>query len=507
MSTNHHTLIVGGGTAGCVVASRLSREANRRITIIEAGSVSQHTSADVRRGSMLLAAIPNHPATWTYDVELRPGRQHQLTRGRLMGGSMAINGGYFVRATPADFEEWSRYGGPAWSYKQVMGPLRRLENDLDYPHSDLHGNAGPIQIARAAGGEVHDALQGASHSLGFSAEEDKNAATPPGFGPIPSTVIDGDRRSSADGYLTPLPPNITVLTDSRVRRIVVETQGDGEATIRGVETTTGPIASDDVIVAAGAIESARLLMASGIGPADHLRDQGIDVVQNLPVGVGFSDHPTLPIAWLSRKTITGAPNGPAFSAALNASAHNVDDRLPDSPWGDVELLFPQAALDYLLTGIHPPDPMMHVLITMQKNASRGHLRLNPHDTDSAPLISYNYLGERQDILRSRAAVRLTHELLHTAEMGELFDRYIGLDSQVIADDHMLDSWIAQHVTTAVHTCATAPMGQVVDGQGRVYGVNGLRIADTSILPSTPSRGPANTAVLIGELISDAVMNN
>ncbi|HLS01036.1 MAG TPA: GMC family oxidoreductase N-terminal domain-containing protein, partial [Beutenbergiaceae bacterium] len=285
MSTKHHTVIVGGGTAGCVVASRLSRDPNRRITLIEAGSASQHASGDVRRGSMLLAAVPNHPATWTYDVELRPGHQHQLTRGRLMGGSMAINGGYFVRATPADFEEWSRYGGPAWSYKQVMGPLRRLENDHDYPHSDLHGQEGPIQIARAPGGEVYDAFQAAAHSLGFSAEADKNAAAPPGFGPIPSTVIDGDRRSSADGYLTPLPPHVTVVTDSRVRRITVETQGDRNATIRGVETSRGPISSDDVIVAAGAIETARLLMVSGIGPADDLRDQGIDVVQDLPVGV------------------------------------------------------------------------------------------------------------------------------------------------------------------------------------------------------------------------------
>ncbi|GAA3663003.1 mycofactocin dehydrogenase MftG [Microbacterium marinilacus] len=502
---DHDVVIVGGGSAGAVVAARLSEDAGRRVLLLEAGAAPRSEldyPREVRDATTIAASAPGTAHVWSYPADLAPGRPHTVARGRILGGCSAVNGGYFLRPRPEDLAAWAQAGGPAWSWEGALPAMRALETDLDHGETELHGGSGPMPVARAAQDHpVSEAFTAAALEVGHAAEADKNAPGPPGVGAVPQNVVAGERRSTALQYVLPAlaRPGLTVRGGVRVTRVIVE---QGRAV--GVEALTDAgaetILADEIVLAAGAIATPQLLMLSGIGPADALRELGIAVVADVPgVGAGFSDHPDLVLLWRPTVALPPTVGGP-FPAALNFAS----EAGPAS--GDLEILLSTRPMSALFPDTAMPDE--HPLILgLQAQEARGRIRLRSADPLELPEISYGYLQSGPDRALARSGLRAAGELLRTRAWAAVSDGESDLDRDTLADDDALDAWAFDHLGTAIHLCGSARMGTpsdplaVADGEGRVRGVDGLRIADTSLLPTAPTRGPAAAAVLVGELVA------
>lgn len=488
--------MVGAGAAGAPLAARLSEEQGREVVVLEAGPAGS-VPPELLDGGALPGAVPGHPANWIYEAELGPGLRVAVARGKILGGSTTINGGYFVRAMPADFDRWSAAGGREWSFERALPILTALECDLDYGASENHGDRGPMTIARPpASGPVPAAFVAAGRELGFPEEPDKNAGGEPGAGSVPSNIIDGLRVNTGMAYLDEARDRLEIRGGTRVLRVVVKR---GRAA--GVETSDGFVEADEVVLAAGAVATPQLLMLSGVGPRGTLERFGIHVVADLPVGEAFSDHPNLALEWATRRPVVDWDAGFGFPAALNFDSASRDASLRSHPEGDLEILLTAKPLEFLLTGRRGRRETLDLLVALQHHEGRGRLSLRSADPLEPPRIEYRYLERDDDRRRMRVAVRTAARLLHSRAFADVFGSLTDLDHETLDDDARLDAWIRAHLGTALHMCGTAPMGAVVDGAGRVRGVEGLRVADTSILPTAPHRGPAATAVFIGEFIA------
>lgn len=500
-------VVVGAGAAGAVVAARLSEDATRDVVLIEAGS-SEPTLPELLDGGAIPAAVAGHPANWGYDAELRPDAHVTVPRGRLLGGSSAINGGYFVRARPADFAHWAQVGGAEWTYEQALPLLTALENDLDFGREPGHGSDGPMRLRRPTrDSRLTSAFQRAALELGFSLETDKNAiGAKPGVGPIPSNIIDGVRVNVANAYLTPAQhrPNLTVLGNTRVLRVLIEHERTTGVEVISANGDAEVILADEVVLCAGAVATPQLLMLSGIGPRAELEKWGVPLVANLPVGIDFSDHPNVAVSWLPRESVFDKRERFAFPAALNFDSSGAAGLHPQ---GDLEILLVNKPVGALFNTqadtntLAGADAEMLLLVALQSPHSCGKLSLQSADPLVSPRIEYRYLEDVDDRARMRVGVRTAAALLRTEAFTPLFAGFGSLDDDTLATDELLDAWILAHLGTAIHLSGTAAMGTVVDGAGRVQGVSGLRVADTSIVPVVPTRGPFNTAVFIGELIA------
>ncbi|WP_227997144.1 mycofactocin dehydrogenase MftG [Nocardia australiensis] len=483
------TLIVGGGTAGCVLAARLSEDPCHTVCLLEAGPV---WATAARMPSALLDAtrMPiDAGAPWlrTYPVTLAMDEaghaiDGNIVRGSVLGGSGAVNGSYFVRATAADFAAWSRELGRSttWTFDSVLPVYQRLERDLDFGDRPGHGRTGPMPVHRPAE-PVPLSLEfaAACTASNIPAIADLNAlpgsGPANGFGPVPCNIEDGMRVSTGSAYLLPVMfrPNLTVAGGMRVTRIRFHgTRAVGVDYVRDGES--GTAWADRIVVCAGAIESASLLQRSGIGPARHLRALDIPVLHSAPVGAGFTDHLEIGIDYRLGREIP-MPNAVALEYV--------------SILDDIELR------PYTVS-FTPGDYRLGV--ALMRPHSTGVLRLRSTDPAAPPFIEHRYLSAEHDRIRLTDAAAAAIELLRRIPSARVRNP---LPDAAGSDANM---WLRANLATSQHLSGTCRMGTadderaVVDERCAVYGVIGLSVVDLSIVPVALSRGPQATTVLIAE---------
>ncbi len=499
--TGYDVVVVGGGAAGSVVAARLAEDPGRRVLLLEAGpaprSIAEVPSRLLDAGRVP-GADPSGAFNRWFPATLTPDQPYAVSRGRVLGGSTATNGGYFIRPRRADFDRWSAHGDSAWSWDAVLPLLRGLERDLDLGASALHGDRGPMPVRRSSlEFPAAAAFVAAALAVGHVEELDKNGEQSPGVGAVPMNASDGVRWNAALAYLIagPRRPNLEVRGGSTVLRILL---GAGRVTgvevlIEGLVTT---IPADSVVLSAGSLSSPAILLRSGIGPADELRGAGVTPLLDAPgIGAAFGDHPQVTLEW-HPSAASRRPDGGWLGAALNTDEVEV-----------LQSLIPTREL----TG-SPSDPgtPLPLLVSVSRPEAHGRLTIVDPDPRTPATIAFHYLRTSADRRALREAVRLTAELLAARPFAAVSTGEAAIDRAVLADDGALDEWVAAHLGTALHTCGTIPFRMAdgspgpVEQSGAVRGVAGLRVADTSILPTVPTRGPAVAAILTGELVAAAI---
>lgn len=469
------TLIIGGGTAGCVLAARLSADPDHQVRLLEAGPVATDPAALLDAARMPIG--PESPWVWRYPVTLAGAVTGHIVRGKVIGGSGAVNGGYFVRATAADFAAWSKELD-GWSFDTVLPAYRRLERDHDFGDQPGHGATGPIPVRRAAAPTaLSSEFASACSALGFSLIPDLNAlpgAGPAaGFGPVPCNIEHGRRVDTGSAYLAPAltRPNLTVTGAMLVTRIRFHgTRAIGVDYVHAGKP--GALDADRIVLCAGAIESAALLLRSGIGDPEQLRALDIPVVHPAPVGAWVSDHPEI----------------------------GIDYRL-DPPYSTTEGVPLEYVLELDDVEIRPYTvafaPYTQRLgVALMRPHSEGVFRLRSADPTVPPHIDYRYLSEAADRIRLREAVTAAREIVHAIPMVRPPDS--------IPDD----AWLFANPTTSQHLSGTCRMGgadderAVVDERCTVHGTTGLSVVDLSVVPVPLSRGPHATTILIAERVAE-----
>jgi choline dehydrogenase len=506
-------VIVGGGSAGCVLAARLSEDAQTTVCLVEAGPADTNESIHVPvRGSSLLRTRLD----WDYDSHIEPfcnDRRIFLPRGKVLGGSSAINGMVYTRGSRVDYDDWNQ---PGWSYRELLPYFRRSE-DNERGADEFHGVGGPLGVSDGRSRNPSTtAFVTAATEAGHLFNADFNGATQEGFGQYQVTQRDGRRCSTAVGYLHPVlsRPNLTVQTNVQVHRI---TFGNGKASgVIGsrLDDLIEIGAAREVIVAAGAYNSPQLLMISGVGPADLLRSLDLPVILDQPlVGANLQDHPQTWVGFAHSEPVSllvaSEPrylqqyerdrSGPQSSNGPEAGGFvRTDDALPGP---DIQLHFvPAMVCDGLLSP--PTGHGVSISAGVLKPLSRGHVTLVAGEVTAKPKVTHNFFSEPADLATAVAGLRVCLDLSRQAALKSY--TVSPYEVPLSESDSELRAFLRRHAQTAFHPVGTCAMGSVVDPELRVLGVAGLRVVDASVMPSIV-RGNTNAPVIaIAEKAADMI---
>jgi choline dehydrogenase len=428
------------------------------------------------------------------------------------GGSSASNGEIFLQGLPEDFDAWAAAGNGAWGFEQVLPFYRRLERDLDFGAEPYHGAHGPVPVRRASRAEwlpPQVAFHAACLAAGFPDCPDHNAPYVSGVGPTPMNTVGGIRQSTSVAYLDRVRHrlNLTIRAQCHVQRV----RFAGRRAV-GVEVRSGPdvfaVEGDEVILSAGAIGSPHLLLLSGVGPADRLRTHGVLVLADLPgVGGNLRDHPHVYATWRPSFGYPMDPDAQRYQTLLRYTAPE-----PGAPRNDMQILmsaFSSGRVDRGGDGRTPLGITIQPVLNLARSA--GRLSLQSPDPAVQPLLDYDLLGDPFDRQRMRGSLRLSLELgRHPAFEGILGERLAPSDAD-FASDAALDAWMLREVTTTHHISGTCKMGPgtdpaaVVDQTGKVHGLEGLRVADASIMPDCIRANTNATTMMIGERLADLII--
>lgn len=530
--TSSDYIVIGSGSAGAIIARRLA-DTGVNVTLIEAGR--RDNTVLVRKPGMIgpLHSVPQLKkiVDWGhYTVEQKHalGRTIPQTHGKVVGGSSSVNGMVFVRGNRRNFDDWAAEGNTGWSYEDVLPSFKKFESFEDGP-SHFRGGSGPIKVIRACDltPASESFIEALTVTAGVRHNPDYNAADQEGVSVFQQSNSNGLRSSTAVGYLDDRPKNLTVLPNTQVVRVLIE---NGRATGVEILTRNGTDvlrANREVIVSAGAFGSPHLLMLSGIGPADHLRGFGIDVVADLPVGDNLHDHLFVPMTFAMPTAIRRSSAGYFARAFLQESLRNNSTWLARSVFEVVAFLrtpyaagVPDLQLHVLPWGYpgpnqdapirHVPDPRrsLTIMSTMIYPQSRGTLRLTSTDPTVAPAIDPNYLAEQHDIDTLVAGMELIREVMAAKSIGSLVDDEISPGMQYPGRDDLAKE-VLNRATTVYHPVGTCRMGvderAVVDPTLRVRGVDGLRVADASIMPSIVGGNTNAATMMIGEHAASIIL--
>ena len=521
-------VIIGSGSAGSAMASRLSEDGRHSVIVIEYGG----TDAGPLIQMPAALSYPMNMGLYDWGLSSEPepglgGRRIVAPRGKVIGGSSSINGMVYVRGHPHDFDHWAESGATGWSGADVQPYFKRMEAS-DGADADWRGQDGPLHVQRAAmANPLYSAFIEAGRQAGFEVTADYNGAKQEGFAAFDQTIHKGRRWSAANAYLKPALKRQNVnLVRGLARRILIENHRASGVEIEVHGQIQVVHAKREVIVAASAFNSPKLLMLSGIGPAAHLRLNGIDVVADRPgVGQNLQDHLevyfqqecTQPITlnsklgliakgliglqWLTTGKGDGATNH-FESCGFVRSAAGI-------PYPDIQFHFLAGAIRYDGKAAAPGHGFQAHVGPM-RSKSRGSVTLASADPKDKPVLRFNYMSHEDDWTEFRHGVRLTREIFSQAA----FDPYRGREIQPgahVTSDEAIDDFIREHAESAYHPCGTCKMGSandnmaVVDPECRVIGVEGLRVADSSIFPRITNGNLNAPSIMVGEKASDHIL--
>jgi choline dehydrogenase len=522
-------IVVGAGSAGCVLADRLTEDGKHNVLVLEYGG--SDASLFIQMPSALSIPMNMPKYNWAYETEPEPhldGRRLHTPRGKVLGGSSSINGMVYVRGNALDFDHWEEQGATGWAYRHVLPYFRRAET-REEGGDEYRGDSGPLHTRYGTlTNPLHHAWLEAAKQAGYPATADYNGFQQEGFGRMDMTVRGGRRWSAANAYLKPATrrPNLAVVTRALVTGILFDGRRATGIRYRRRHAEHIARARREVILSGGPINSPQLLKLSGIGPADELRQHGIPVLQHLPgVGENLQDHLEFYLQYECKEPVTlFSVMNPASKALIGARWLLRHDGLgatnhfescgfirsrPGVPYPDLQYHFLPLAVTYDGKSLAKGHGFQAHVGPM-RSKSRGWVRLASADPLAKPRILFNYMSHPDDWIEMRACIRLTREIF----AQPAFDRYRGKEIQPgehVQRDEQMDAFIRQKVESAYHPSCTCKMGSpddpmaVVDAETRVIGLQGLRVIDSSIMPSITTGNLNAPTIMLGEKGADHVL--